>query len=1082
MAHHAKIRASAAVLFKPRRPQDDCHTPSISSEPMKAIQLVAHGPPAREALRDAVRSAKGSDPLAPVTVVAPSTYAGLALRRALAGPHGLVNVRFLVLPRLAELLGAPALAERRRRPLTRPLRAEAVRAVLTDAGAAFGAVAAHPATERALDASFLDLRRAGDVALEQIAHAGEPAASVARLYREFRSRTAAFYDDEDLAVAAADAIESSPPALRELGDVILFLPTRLSPAEAQLIRALARAGRLRVLLGLTGDANADEPIDELTARLAGVGPAERAPGGAAPTGTSIVSAPDPEDEVRAVVRTVLTLAAAGTPLHRVAIVFRLDDPYARLAHELLDAAGIPWSGPSMRRLADTTAGRILLGLLRLAERDFARDAVVEWIASGPVRDPVDDRAVPASRWDTVSREAGIVTGLVQWNDRLTRYARWLRADLEARGDDELSEGARLHRAADLAHAEHLARFVADLGARLTPPSPGTWPRLAAWARDLLDVYLGGEGRRATWPEPEVEAARRVTDALDGLAALAEIRAEASLSTFVRALESELDSPAGRVGRFGAGVFVGDIHHAYGGDFDVVHVVGMAEGAFPPLGREDPLIPDRLRRLTGGALPVHAVRRAEERRDYLAALAAAPARSLSYPRADPRAQRKRLPARWLLESASHLAGVTVGADELTRSSSAGWLQVVPSFEAGVRAPGEAGSLSERDVRSLRAWQEARRPIDRHPLVTATPSLAAGVTAVRDRRSATLTRFDGHVGAVPGLLPAEDDAVSPTALQDWATCPFRYLLGRVLRIREVERPEATDRISPLERGSLVHRVLAEFLDAVEPRTSPDQPWADDERALLLAIGERHCNEAEAEGLTGRPLLWKLDRRRILREIEGFVDTDEQIRATLGVVPRPGARELKFGFGGDSGEPAEVTLSDGRTVRFHGVIDRVDEGPGGSRVVVYDYKTGRVEDPAAGLERGNLLQLPVYALAMAGSDVATDVRAFYWSLRPGADALVGITLDDATHAKFVDKITTITDGIAAGVFPAFPDGPRQDGRGRDTWVNCCYCPFDRVCPTARDDDWTRKRVDPVVARFRELADPPEHGDDTDGVGVES
>ena len=79
--------------------------------------------------------------------------------------------------------------------------------------------------------------------------------------------------------------------------------------------------------------------------------------------------------------------------------------------------------------------------------------------------------------------------------------------------------------------------------------------------------------------------------------------------------------------------------------------------------------------------------------------------------------------------------------------------------------------------------------------------------------------------------------------------------------------------------------------------------------------------------------------------FIHTDEAIRAGLGVVPRSGGRELRFGFGGDSGEPAAVTLGEGRTVRFHGVIDRVDVGVGGSPVVVFDYKTGGVDDPARG-----------------------------------------------------------------------------------------------------------------------------------------
>ena len=343
-------------------------------------------------------------------------------------------------------------------------------------------------------------------------------------------------------------------------------------------------------------------------------------------------------------------------------------------------------------------------------------------------------------------------------------------------------------------------------------------------------------------------------------------------------------------------------------------------------------------------------------------------------------------------------------------------------------------------------------------------------MRARRLAALTRFDGNVGAVPGLLPDEDDAVSPTSLESWATCPFRYLLQRVLRVREVERPEATDRIGPLERGRLVHNVLAEFLDGVEPRTAPDQPWDDAERGLLLAIGERYCNEAESEGLTGRPLLWKLDRRRILRELEGFLDTDEEIRGALGVMPRAGARELAFGFGGDSGAPATITLADGRVVRFHGYIDRVDQAPSGSPIVVFDYKTGRPEDPAKGLERGNKLQLPVYALAMAGDDRKADVHAYYWSTRAfDMGALAGIKLDEPTLDQFTDNVSTIVEGIGAGVFPAFPDKPRQDGRGRETWENCCYCAFDRVCAPARDDDWTRKRADPAVVRFRQLADPP-------------
>ena len=61
-------------------------------------------------------SLKGGDPLAPIRVVVPSTYAGLDLRHEL-DRHGSTNVHFLVLARLAELLAAPSLAAQGRRPL-----------------------------------------------------------------------------------------------------------------------------------------------------------------------------------------------------------------------------------------------------------------------------------------------------------------------------------------------------------------------------------------------------------------------------------------------------------------------------------------------------------------------------------------------------------------------------------------------------------------------------------------------------------------------------------------------------------------------------------------------------------------------------------------------------------------------------------------------------------------------------------------------------------------------------------------------------------------------------------------------------
>ena len=56
-----------------------------------------------ERLRDLIKHEKKNDVLAPVTVVTPTRYAGLALRQELGGT-GFANVRFMPLAFLSEML------------------------------------------------------------------------------------------------------------------------------------------------------------------------------------------------------------------------------------------------------------------------------------------------------------------------------------------------------------------------------------------------------------------------------------------------------------------------------------------------------------------------------------------------------------------------------------------------------------------------------------------------------------------------------------------------------------------------------------------------------------------------------------------------------------------------------------------------------------------------------------------------------------------------------------------------------------------------------------------------------------------
>lgn len=1039
---------------------------------MPFVRLIPYGSPALEALRHAITESKGDDPLHPVTVAVPSNYAGLSLRRNLgSADKGLVNVRFMVLPRVAELLGSPGLAAQGRRPLTRAVLAEALRTALAAKPGVFDAVLDHPATERSLEATFGELRRMPAHALDLLLAQSQRASHVVSLFREFLRRTAEYYDEEDLAFAAVDAVRANSLALRDVGRVIVYLPRRLSPAERALLEALAEAGRLTVLIGLTGDPDADMLPRGLCAQLEGtLGPPEEAARAAEPAQAHILVATDAEEEVRSVLRLIMQRLAAGTPLHRIAMLYRASQPYALLAQEQFRAAGVPHNGPGIRTLAQTLAGRTLQGLFRLRELDFRREVVMDWLGGAPILEEAGGRPVPTQRWDLLSRSAGVLKGTPQWEERLARHRRSLemeRANLEAM--EEASEGRIRHLDTDLEHVERLARFIEELAALVDPGGRQTWPEFATWARGLVDRYLGGEGHRREWPEDEIEAHRAVTAALDSLSALSELRPEVDEATFRRALQRELEASAGRVGRFGEGVFVGRIADAIGTDFDVAYVLGMTEGLMPPRGRDDPLLPDRERLAAGEEVPLRTVRADEERRDYLAALASAKERVLVFARADLRGQRGRMPARWLLEEASRLEGRALYSGDIDPPPSRPWLTVVPSFHSALVDGGEPASEQEYDLRSLVRWQAAGAPVTEHYRVSDVPALRFGLWAGLARASSDLTRWDGftQTDLVPTL--SRERPTSATALQNWAACPFRYFLGHILKVAETEKPEETLTITALDRGKLLHQALEMFVSAVAPRASPDEPWTPDERLRLREIGGLLCDEAEQAGLTGKPLPWRLERERIIRDLAGFLDADQNLRRDKGAVPL--VAEMAFGMAeAGSGPPLLVTLPDGITVALRGRIDRVDGAPDGSHLVVLDYKSGSASPYSAlakdPVKRGQLLQLPIYALAAQGSHGAAPVEAYYWfATEEQGYKLVGYPVEETVLGALHGALGTILNGIASGLFPARPGRPRNE-----SYDNCAFCPYDSVCPRDRLRLWERKRAAPELRHYLEMAEPDE------------
>src|SRR6478672_514333 len=218
------------VRGRPNPGRFRCHTPSIASSEMPPdacvrLLLAGHGPPAREALYEQIGALRGDDPLTPVTVAVPSTYAGLSLRRDLGRrPGGLVNVRFLSLNRVAELLGAPFLAAPGRVPLTATHRAGAIRVALDATDGPFRPLATHPATTRAFAATLAELDGLTDAELARVACTGDAGADawVSEIAERLASALGAARVVGEIAVPTGDHLLSCADADDEARVVVRY--------------------------------------------------------------------------------------------------------------------------------------------------------------------------------------------------------------------------------------------------------------------------------------------------------------------------------------------------------------------------------------------------------------------------------------------------------------------------------------------------------------------------------------------------------------------------------------------------------------------------------------------------------------------------------------------------------------------------------------------------------------------------------------------------------------------------------------------------------------------------------------------
>jgi CRISPR/Cas system-associated exonuclease Cas4 (RecB family) len=1012
-----------------------------------------------------------------VTVVGATWDGAIDVTRDVVAERGSsFGWRRTTLLRLAGELAAPLLASAGKVTVA-PLAVEAVcarivhRMAAQDALGRFAPLAQMPGLPRALARTFEELRMS---AIEPAGLARDE--ELARLYAAYVAELAgqALADRAEVfahAVIAAAAAEPRP---------CLFLDVALRSArEAALAAALfARAEALvtvptgdeRTLsalaqVGVTVEAEpAAGPLKRLQSALF----AEQVDETRGSGRLVVTSAPGESRECVEIARAILAATEASPPirLDRIAIVLRAPTAYRAHVEEALRRARVPafFARGSTR---PDPSGRAMLALLGCAAEKLSATRFAEYLSLGEVpereagappaapptserRPPPDDELAgvvvtedepeemrPApdplrapQHWERLLVDAAVIGGIDRWTRRLSGHARKLELDREharQKGQDGLE--ARAQR--DLESLASLRTFALPLLEELS-----SLPSEAPWG-DWIERLSALAARALRNPE-------RVQRVLAELAPMATVGPvslpEIRIVLERRLLELSVPPASSRYGR----VFVGAPEDLRGLAFDAVFVPGLAEKTFPQKVTEDPILPDAARAEIAPSLATNATRSAEERLALrLAAGAADRELTASYPRVDLQQSRPRTPSFYALELLRAAEGALPGFDDLARRA-----QQSTETRIGWPAPRDANDAIDEAEYDLAILERLEgRPEEETSgaaryLLAANPHLSRALRFRAERwAKKKWWPSDGLVDPRPAAKAAlaahalRARSYSPTALQNFAACPYRFVLQAILRLAPREERESLEELDALQKGSIFHQTMYELFVALRAKglLPLDEAHLDEARSILDEVMASVAESYAEELAPAIERVWD----DAIAQIKA--DAAEALRRLLADEEwTPTSFELSFGLADrrEQQDPASkddpVELDCG--IKLRGSIDLVETSRRNGWIRATDFKTGKIRvTNETVIQGGKVLQPVLYALVLEKlvTGKTIDGGNLYYATSTGRYERFPVPLD--AHARDSAKMVadTIGDALDQGFLPA---APAKD--------ECTWCDYRPVC----------------------------------------
>lgn len=785
----------------------------------------------------------------------------------------------------------------------------------------------------------------------------------------------------------------------------------------------------------------------------------------------VFSSPNKVMEARSIIKKIFDYCAKEEiPLDETAIIFRQPEDYLEIFKDEIKSAGIPYYSIGGDDLLKTPAGRGLYLLMEFVDSNYSRKAFLTLLDGAIFK--ADCLPLTSYDWTKITNKAYIVEGKENWFKKLDKLIEkskkgtgYFYEDYDEQKDDITEDNL-------LDGKKFLEGFFADVEAVL---------KCEKW----LDFHTALEKLWTSYFEEKQLGYAEVKELIDSFEGMDKVGMQFDFELAKDLVHEMLQSGEVKDSySVSHGVVLAGLMSARCVPFKVVAVPGLVEGSFPRKVRQDALLLDEER------VRINEMRKAQEKPQLdlklrgieeekllfgLAMQAGIKKVLVSYPRLAENRKRENMPSVFFLKAGERKKGQLITAEKLSefKESKLSKLfdikptQALQEFEFKMALLNQTSdTLAEEDF-----------ALDN---LSVFPYLKRGLTLQRARyNSSELTTYDGVLTPDKGLSVLKEKfdfnkkIYSASELERYTKCPFVYFLERVLRVKEYEEPEKIWEIEALERGKLVHKILARFYRDLRQRglLPIEEDVKEERKNELKKIAEEEFRLAEENEITGFKPLWEIEKESILELLNTVIEDDVSKKASeKGESPKewvPQYFEAEFGYGRGGGkdviskEPVTSKISDTK-IRLRGRIDRVDFDKTTDAMRAMDYKTGSKSDyTKKDTKKGKHIQALLYAYCASEIlDKSLDLAlGDYFFLKENKHCTHKFC---CLHKELGNVLEAISYGISNGLFFIYHESCKSDEHN--------YCPFKFLCKGA-DEVYENKKDDLRLEKWRIIKEPKDN-----------